>query len=132
MLPILLVHISVGDVLAPNQNWRNRDNSAVLMIDKVNKINSTFAGTYAIIRDDIRNTEFPFRGEFDPQGITIGWVVSYWNDQVNDHALGVWAGYVSSLPDKNPEWIMTTTRIIAHDDNSNTTTGIDVFVLESK
>jgi hypothetical protein len=116
------VYISVGGVLAPDQKWRNRDNSAVLMIDKVNKINSTFAGAYAIIRDDIKNSEFPFRGEFDPQGITIGWVVSYWNDQVNDHALGAWAGYVAStLPDKNPEWIITATRIIAHENNSNTT-----------
>jgi hypothetical protein len=133
MLSIISVYISVGDVLAPDQKWRNRDNSAVLMIDKVNKINSTFAGAYAIIRDDIKNSEFPFRGEFDPQGITIGWVVSYWNDQVNDHALGAWAGYVTStLPDKNPEWIITATRIIAHEGNSNTTTGIDVFVLQSK
>lgn len=102
------------------------------MIETVNKINSTFAGIYAIIRDDIRNTEFPLRGEFDPQGTTIGWVVSYWNDQTNDHALGAWAGYVSSLPDKLPEWIITATRIIAHEDSSNTTTGIDVFVLQSK
>jgi hypothetical protein len=62
----------------------------------VNKENSTFAGTYGIIRSKDETAEFPFRGEFDPQGITLGWVVSYWskNGYENDHALGAWAGYL--------------------------------------
>lgn len=95
----------------------------------MNKANSTFAGTYGIIRDE-ETAEFPFRGEFDPQGITIGWAVSYWNEYENDHALGVWAGYLRLGPDRVPRWTISTTRLIAHEENYNTTTGYDTFVLE--
>ena len=124
-------HVPIGDILAPDQKWRNYDDDVVLKVDKVNKMNSTFAGTYGIIRAD-ETAEFPFRGEFDPQGITVGWVVSYWNQEENDHALGAWAGYARLSPDRIPNWIISTTRIIAHEDNYNTTTGYDTFVLESK
>jgi hypothetical protein len=99
----------------------------------VNKENSTFAGTYGIIRSKDETAEFPFRGEFDPQGITLGWVVSYWskNGYENDHALGAWAGYLRlGNYGRAPRWIFSTTRIIAHEDNYNTTTGYDTFVLE--
>ena len=122
-------HVPVGDVIDADQKWHNYDDNVVIKINKVNKANSTFAGTYRIIRD-YGTAEFPFRGEFDPRGITIGWVVSYWNENENDHALGAWAGYLRLGPDRVPKWIISTTRIIAHEDSYNTTTGYDTFVLE--
>lgn len=101
----------------------------MLTIDKVNKANSTFAGTYGIIRN-YGTAEFPFRGEFDPQGITVGWVVSYWNEDENDHALGAWAGYMGFAAGRVLRWTFAMTRIIAHEDSYNTTTGHDTFILE--
>ena len=115
--------------MAPNQKWKNYENDVILKIDKVNKINSTFAGTYGIIRND-EIAEFPFRGEFDPQGITIGWVVSYWREDENDHAMGAWTGYLRFVASRAAVWTITTTRIIAHENNCNTTTGYDTFALE--
>ena len=73
----------VGDLLAPVQ--------AQTVIITKNAI-ATFAGVYQITRESPTST-FPFRGEFDPAGITIGWVVSYWNDNVNYYSLGAWTGY---------------------------------------
>jgi hypothetical protein len=71
----------------------NPDNNFVLKIYDVNKADSTFAGTYGIISSD-DFTEFPLRGQYDPEGITLGWVVSYrsvFGYKDND-AVGVWAG----------------------------------------
>ena len=123
---------TVGDVIAADQKWRNYDN-VVLKIYKVNKANSTFAGTYGIIRSSEETAEFPFRGEYDPKGITLGWVVSYWSASgcENDHAMGVWAGYLKLGNDRVPRWTFSTTRLIAHEENYNTTTGYDTFILES-
>ena len=122
--------INVGDILGPGQIWHNYETSVLLAVDKVNTINSTFAGTYGIVSDGTIS-KFPFRGEFDPNGITIGWVVSYWNEYVNDHALGAWAGY-ARIDLATRRAILSLTRIIAHQDSYNTTTGYDTFVLEPK
>ena len=121
--------IPVGKIIAADQKWYNHDDNVVLKIDKVNNETSTFAGTYGIIRND-ETAEFPFRGEFDPQGITVGWVVSYWNEYENDHALGAWAGYLGFAAGRILRWTISTTRIIAHEDSYNTTTGRDIFILE--
>ena len=124
------VRIPVKDVLAPGQKWRNNDTNTqvVIKIDNVNTVNSTFSATYGIIRGTTIS-EFPLRGEFDPDGITIGWVVSYWNKHENDHALGAWSGY-ASLDMVTHEPRLSTTRIIVHEDNYNTTTGYDIFDLQ--
>lgn len=121
--------IYVSNIIAPGQKWCNDDTSVLFEIDKVNTKNATFAGTYGIIHDGTIS-KFPFRGEFDPMGITIGWVVSYWNEYINDHALGAWTGYARVQPD-GQRASLSMTRLIAHEDNSNTTTGCDTFVLES-
>ena len=99
----------------------------VLQIGKVNMMNSTFSGTYTI-NDREENSRFPVRGEFDPDGITIGWVVSYWNKNVNDHALGAWAGY--ARVESNDKAVLSMTRIIAHQSDRDTTTGWGTYVLE--
>ena len=124
--------VNVGDIIAADQKWYNSDDSAVLKINKVNKANSTFAGTYGIIRSSDETAKFPFRGEYDPKGITLGWVVSYWSALgcENDHAVGVWAGYLKLGNDRVPKWTFSTTRLIAHEENYNTTTGYDTFTLE--
>ena len=94
----------------------------------MNPTNSTFAATYGIITGT-RTEEFPLRGQFDPNGITIGWTVSYWNSYENYHSLGAWTGYAKTVPaTKNMELSMTVA--IAHQENEQTTTGYGIFVLE--
>ena len=103
----------MSDIIAPGQKWHNYDTSVLLEIEKVNTKNATFAGTYGIIRDGTIS-KFPFRGEFDPVGITIGWVVLYWNKYINDHALGARTGYARiQLDDQRAS--MSMTRLIAHE-----------------
>ena len=99
----------------------------VLQIGKVNMMNSTFSGTYTI-NDREENSHFPVRGQFDPDGITIGWVVSYWNKDVNDHAVGAWAGY--ARVESNDKHVLLMTGIIAHQSDIKTTTGYETYVLE--
>ena len=41
---------TIGDVIDVGQNWHTNNDSAVLKIYEVNKADSTFAGTYQIIR----------------------------------------------------------------------------------
>lgn len=124
------VHFYVRDVIAPDQKWRNYVDNVFLVINKVNKENSTFAGTYEIVTRTDTVFEFPFRGEFDPEGITIGWVVTFWNKYQNDHSLGAWAGY-AKMESGTQRAELSTTRIIAHESTFNTTTGYDTFVLQS-
>ena len=88
-----------------------------------------FAGTYRVTDEDSYST-FPFHGEFDPAGITIGWVVSYWNDCVNNHSLGAWTGYLIVQPD-GQRASMSMTRLIAHEGNRNTTSGYGTFILQT-
>ena len=118
-----------GGGLAPGQKWRNYDTTAVLEIEKVNKVNSTFAGTY-VITNEPSSSRFPFRGEFDPDGITVGFVVSYWNKYVNYHAIGAWTGYLKIEPESR-QCVLSMSSMIAHESNQNTTSGSDTFVLES-
>ena len=123
---------NVGDVLAPGQKWHNYDTGAVLEIEKINKVNSTIAGTYGLTRDPPPTPQFPFRGEFDPNGITVGWVVSYWNDNINYHSVGAWAGYLKYSPDlESGKYVLSMSRIIAHQSDENTTSGYGTFVWES-
>ena len=121
--------VNAGNVLAPGQKWRNYDTGAVLEFEKVNKVNFTIAGTYDITIEP-PTSRFPFRGEFDPKGITVGFIVSYWNDYIDDHALGVWAGYVKIEP-QSRQYVLSMSGMIAHENNQNTTSGYDTFVLES-
>ena len=125
---LIIDHVPVGNVIAADQKWQNYNLSVILKIDKVNKANSTFAGTYGIVRND-ETAEFPFRGEFDPKGITIGWVVSYWNEYENNHALGAFAGYLKLGGDRIPRWTIPVTRIITHEDTT-TDCGFDGFTLQ--
>ena len=121
--------IYVGDILAPGQKWYNYDTTAQIVIDKVNTKNATFAGTYQIT-DEGSTAHFPFRGEFDPVGITIGWVVSYWNEYHNYHSLGAWTGYARIDPESRKATLSVSSHI-AHQENYNTTTGYGTYVLLS-
>ena len=93
------------------------------------KENAAVAMTYGIIRE-FEVSLFPVRGEYDPEGMSIAWVVSYWNEEVNDHSIGAWAGYaVESGESGRPELIMT--RLISHNaEPADTTVGFDRFILE--
>ena len=119
--------IHVGDLLAPGQKWYNYETTAQIVIDKVNTKNATFAGVYQITNESPTSI-FLFRGEFDPAGITIGWVVSYWNDIVNYHSLGAWTGYAKVAPESQRKYL-SMSQLIAHQENSNTTSGYATFVL---
>ena len=122
----------MGDVIAADQKWHNMHNDdVVLRIDKVNKANSTFAGAYGMkrARDGAVVDWFPLRGEYDPQGITIGWVVSYWTGYFNWNSLDAWAGYLSLGLDQGSKWTISTTRISVQGEN-DTTIFPDTFVLE--
>ena len=68
-----------------------------MKINQVNYKNATFAGTYGVIRNGTIS-KFPLCGEFDPTGTSIGWVVSYQNEDINDHAVGVWSRYALITP----------------------------------
>lgn len=92
-------------------------------------MNSTFAGTYGLYTTG-QLEEFPFRGEFDPRGITVGWVVSYWNEYKNYHSLGAWTGYARKDPHTYKS-VLSMSRMIAHEENHNTTSGYGTFVLLS-
>ena len=95
----------------------------------MNIVNATFAATYDIIRRSSTDV-FPIRGEFDPEGVSIGWVVSYWNKYMNDHAIGAWAGYLEREGDREKPSIVTT-RLISHNgDPTDVTVLFDRFTLE--
>ena len=121
--------ICVSDIIEPGQKWYNYETTAMLTVNTVNEKNATFAGIYRITSEPI-TSQFPVRGQFDPMGITIGWVVSYWNDNVNYHSLGAWTGYVKIQPD-GQRVSMSMTRLIAHGQNRNTTSGYGTFILQS-
>ena len=117
-------------MLTPGQRWFNYRDNAAVTISLVNARNATFAGDYELISDETLKVEkFPLRGQFDPEGITVGWTVSYWNSYENYHSLGVWTGYVKRAPTTN-DLELTMTGSIAHEDNEDTTTGSALFVLQ--
>lgn len=83
----------------------------MLHVYEVNKTDSTFAGTYQIIRSMDDFSEFPFHGQYNPKGITIGWVVTYWSafEYRNNDTVVAWAG--SLRPGTYPEWILSATQV---------------------
>lgn len=104
----------------------------MLNIYEVNKVNSTFAGTYMVNRslDDI--AEYPLRGQYDPKGISIGWVVSYRTafGYENNNSLEAWAGIVERVPeDYSTTWILATKSVISYEDTYNTVTRSGDFYL---
>ena len=117
----------VSDVLVPGQKWVNQDDQEQILIDKVSKSNATFAAFYVIEREP--TTAFPIRGEYDPEGSTIGWVVSYWNTARNDHAVASWAGYIKMAGEKP---LIDATGLIAHEDSGGITVVHDRFMLEEQ
>ena len=99
-----------------------------LEINQVNYKNATFAGTYGVIQNGTIS-KFPLSGEFDPIGTSIGWVVSYQNEEINDHAVGVWSGYAVITPanDKCRIPVLHMNWLITHWEVFNTTSGSDQF-----
>ena len=118
----------MNDVLSPGQKWHSADGETLMTILKVNNENATFAATYEILQDP--NSKYPIRGEFDPNGVSIGWVVSYFvQDDVNLHQLGAWAGYIETNVEEMNAIVVT--RLITHDgDPASTTIGFDRFMLK--
>lgn len=122
---------SVGGIIAPNQKWRKYQTDDFLVIEKVNNKNGTFAGSYEHVTRSGPKTVFkyPFRGEFDPHGTTIGWVVSYRDEFIDNNVLAAWAGYSQFDPNtQRPS--LSTMSIVAHQSSVNTTAGYDTFLLE--
>ena len=123
--------VSASSVLAPGQKWFNQHDNSIVEIEKVNSLNATFSATYGLIKGSVTE-RFPLRGQFDPQGITIGWSVSYWNSYENYHSLGVWTGYVCrGVGSLGTVLQLSMTVAIAHGDDKDTTTGSGQFVLIS-
>ena len=113
--------IRVSDVLVPGQKWVNQENQEKIMIEDVSKDNATFAAFHL-------TTSFPIRGEFDPTGTTIGWVMSYWyKASRNDHMMGAWAGFVEKAEEKT---VIVATRLISNGNLADTKIGFDRFMLE--
>ena len=126
--------VPVGDVIAVDQKWCNELDNYCLIIDKVSRANSTFTGIYIMpeARDGLVDW-FLFRGVYDPQGIAIGWVVSYncLNHYWNYHSVDVWSGYLRLSTDRVPKWTFSAARMSTSNNyNVNVTTAHDVFVLE--
>ena len=104
----------------------------MLKIYEVNKAKSTFAGTYIVNRSSDDIAEFPLRGQYDPKGTSIGWVVSYWSvfGYENDHSLEAWAGEMrQDDEDYFTLWILHTTSVRAYEYTNDTFTGGDQFIL---
>ena len=107
------------------------DTNVQLEIFQVNDKNGTFTGAYGIIRNGTIS-KFPLRGQFDPVGPTIGWVVSYWNEDINDHAVGVWSGNGGVIPAGSKRYrlpVLYVNWLITHGESHNTTSGSDKFYL---
>ncbi len=113
--------INVGHTLVPGQKWWNSASVAQMTIDKVNQKNATFSGSYQANREG----PFPLHGQFDPAGITIGWVVSY--EWTNFNSLGAWTGYARVGSDNQTTLSMK--YLIADQDTSNTTSDSATFIL---
>ena len=122
---------TVGSVIAANQKWyKDDDHNIFLKIDEVDNKTATFAGTYGIIQNN-GTTEFPYIGEFNAQGVTIGWVVSYWNERENNHTLSAWAGILRLIAGPALRKIINTTRSTVEEDiHSDTKLDYATFVLE--
>lgn len=104
----------------------------MLKIYEVNKAKSTFAGTYIVNRSSDDIAEFPLRGQYDPKGISIGWVVSYWSvfGYENDHSLEAWAGQMSlDGGDYSMHWSFMTTSVRAYEYTNDTDIGGGEFIL---
>ena len=119
---------TIGDVIDVGQNWHTNNDSAVLKIYEVNKADSTFAGTYQIIRSLDDFAEFPFHGQYNPKGITLGWVVTYWSpfERRKNHTVVAWAG---SLRMGESGWILSTTRVSY---NFPPLVAYDTFILDHR
>ena len=100
---------------------------STLVIGNVDLANSTFSGTYGTLDNGTMAT-YPFHGEFDPTGITVGWLVSFRNQSVNHHALGAWSGYYSCLGEYPKNYIRVT-KIITYPPQYLTKTGVEMFEL---
>ena len=102
----------------------------MLKIYEVNKAKSTFAGTYIVNRSSDDIAEYPLRGQYDPKGLSIGWVVSYWTafGYENQNSLEAWAGEVwNTGGDYSTVWSLVTRSVISYEDTNNTVTGDDQF-----
>lgn len=111
-------------------NWVTE---ATLWIEQVNLENSTISGTYGMLVHNGTSpsgtmSKFPFHGEFDPTGVTVGWIISFRNESVNQHALGSWSGYYS-CDGGYPKNYLHMTKLITYQAYYNTTTGTEIFKL---
>ena len=122
---------SISEVLVSGRQWSKiQDDNVQFGIHDVNFKNATFAGTYEITQNGT-TSKFPLRGEFDPKGWTIGWVVSYWSEDTNDHAVGVWSGRGGIVPAGSKRYrlpVIYANWFITHE-WSNNTSGFDQFYL---
>ena len=114
---------TVGSIIAPDQKWIS-DNwpDIYFKIDEVNNKTATFAGTFRYVEENGMATKFPLRGKFDPQGLTIGWIVSFWNKHENDYVLVTWVGRLKINFSAGPvlRAVIYATRTIAHDSGPGT------------
>ena len=122
---------TVWDVITTFQKWHAvYPNNFVLEIHELNKANSTFAGTYV---DNLYSHvyEYPLQGQYDPKGITIGWIVTtkILDDVTHEYyyTIQVWAGYLSCITiGLKSQWTLTTNRYMI-DQEYKETTVLDEF-----
>ena len=120
------------DIITKHQKWRREyPNNVVLKIYELNKENSTFSGTFGIIRGKDELVEFPLQGQYSPEHTLIGWVVSYQSalGYENDHAIGVWVGNLECIfIGLEQTWSFGTNHIAVHEEPFNTTMDYTNFV----
>ena len=123
----------VGDNIHVGQIWSydvvvpQSMTLAYVVIKEINSANSTLAGYYGT-RINGTMLVYPFHGEYDPSGVTIGWIVSYRNQTDNQHATCVWTGYYE-YAGGYPKHIFYMTKVIANEAYATTTTETEVFQL---
>ena len=108
--------------------WRNQLGS-VMKICEVDHINGNFTGTYNSAVGNAIN-EYKLCGRFDRDGSSLGWVVSFKNEQNNANTTTTWSGQILKNPDTNDEpvirtiWLLTCTKYPLW---KSTNIGVDCF-----
>ena len=117
----------LSEIIAPGHQWESFDTHLLFQVNSVNYKNATFAGTLK----NGTSAKFLFQGQYSPNGNTVGWVVSYFNEDINNNVVGVWTGTVTVMPQPNKVRIPVFTMhwILANGYTYNITSGFEQFAI---
>ena len=126
------VYTGGGSHLTPGTNWHNELGS-VMKISQVDKIKGTFTGALESA-DEEPSKSYPLNGRFDPEGCTLGWVVTFKNKHgVDLHKTTSWSGLIQvdwafQRPIILTTWLLTHEHDWPSDYFNSTNVGFDTFM----